>query len=207
MTKKIIAIVCLLVLATMPVFTQEDDPADDDYAGIAAYTTGEQVFSINAGAIFPLFTIAPFHTDSEPLIGSLSAANVGISGSLKLGFFVLDNFMIGGELAGMFGTTENRVLTMIPLSFMTGYYFIAYPFEFPVYLNVGVSLNSLDDYFKVSPLLKPGAGAYWNINGEWAAGLNVDYWFIPELYFNETYATESRIANFLQISLSAVYHF
>ena len=207
MTKKIIALICLLVLATIPVFSQEDEPAEDDYAGVAAYTTGEQVFSINAGAIIPLFAIAPFHPADEPAVSTLSGLNVGIAGSLKLGFFVQDNFMLGGELAGMFATTYNRGLAMIPLSFVTCYYFLVYPFEFPIYLNTGVSFNTLEDYFKITPLLKPGFGAYWNINGEWAAGLNFDYWFMPELYFSDEYSGQSRIGNFLQISLSAVYHF
>ena len=107
----------------------------------------------------------------------------------------------------MFATTENRTLTMIPVSFVTEYYFIAYPFEFPIYINTGISLNTLDNYFKITPSIKPGAGVYWNFNGEWAFGLNVDYWFIPELYFSEEYASESRIGNFLQANLSAVYHF
>jgi len=207
LTKKIIAVICLLVLITIPVFSQEDDPIEDDYAGVVAYSTGEQVFSINAGAMIPLFNLAPFHTADEPVIGPLTSAKTGVAGSLKLGFFVLDNFMLGGELAGMFATTENRTLTMIPLSFVTSYYFLKYPFEFPIHLNVGISMNSLDEYFKVTPLIKPGAGVYWNMNGEWAFGLNFDYWFMPELYFSEEYASQSRIANFLQISLSAVYHF
>ena len=207
MTKKIITLICLILLIVLPVIAQDNEESDDDYVGVVAYTTGEQVFSVNAGAIFPLFTLAPFHEDGEPLIGSLSSCKIGISGSLKLGFFVADNFAIGGELAGMFAKTENRTLTMIPLSFTAAYYFIKYPFEFPVYANIGVSLNTLDDYFKVTPLIKPGAGAYWNMNGEWAFGLNFDYWFMPELYFSDEFADQSRIANFLQLSLSAVYHF
>ncbi|MDC7227185.1 MAG: hypothetical protein PQJ61_10530 [Spirochaetales bacterium] len=190
----------------MPVFSQEDEPADDDYAGIAAFTRGEQLFSLNAGAIFPLFTLAPFHEDDEPLVGTLSSTHTGVSGSLKLGFFVRDNLMLGGELAGMYAATDNSSLTMIPITFVTQYYFLKYPFEFPIYINVGVSMNSFDDYFRITPLIKPGAGAYYNINGEWALGLNFDYWFMPELYFN-TYKNETRIANFLQISLSGVYHF
>lgn len=207
MTKTFIAIVCLLILILTPVFSQEDIPSEDEYDGFVSYSSGDQVFSINAGTIIPLFNLAPFHTEEETAIGSLSSAKVGVAGSLKLGFFVRDNLLLGGELAGMFSVTENRTLYMIPLSFVTSYYFIKYPFEFPVYMNVGVSMNTLDDYFKITPLIKPGAGAYWNFNGEWAFGLNFDYWFIPELYFSEEYVSESRIANFLQISLSALYHF
>lgn len=210
MTKKIITIICLLLICIIPLFAQENDQVtpEDDYVGVVSYSKGEQIFSLNAGAIFPLFTLAPLHADGEELVTSLDdSTNIGIAGNLKWGTFVADNLLLGVELGGMFAATENRTLTMIPISFVTTYYFIAYPFEFPIYLNAGVALNTLDNYFKITPSFKPGAGAYWNFNGEWAFGLNFDYWFIPEIYFSTEYASQSRIANLLQISLSGVYHF
>ncbi len=209
MTKKIITFICFLLVMLIPLSAQDQEqvPEDDDYIGVVSYSKGEQIFSLNAGAIFPLINFAPFHTDDEPWYGSIDTVNIGIAGSLKWGSFIKDNLLIGAELSGMFATTDNRTLAMIPISFVASYYFIKYPFEFPVYINAGLSLNTLDEYFRVNPIIKPGAGAYWNFNGEWAFGINVDYWFIPDLYFSEDYAYQSRIANFLQLNLSAVYHF
>jgi len=204
--RNVITVCCLLLLTLFPVFAQEED-STDDYIGVTAYSTGEQVFALNALGIIPLFNIVPFPADGESSIGSLDSVKPGIAGSLSLGFFVMDNFMIGGELGGMIAFTENRSLSMVPITFTAAYYFIKYPFEFPVSLDAGITLNSLDDYFKVTPIIKPGAGAYWNLNGEWAIGLKMDYWFMPELYFSDELKSQSRIANFLQLSLSGVYHF
>ena len=207
MTKKIIALICFLLVMIVPMFAQEQEPSDDDYIGVVSYTKGEQIFSLNAGAIFPLFNLAPFSDASLTLSETLSSVSPGVAGSIKWGTFISDNFFLGAELCGMFATTYNQTLTMVPISFTAGYYFIKYPFEFPIYINAGFSLNTWDEYFRVTGSIKPGAGAYWNFNGDWAFGLNLDYWFLPELYFSDTLADQSRIANFLQLSLSAVYHF
>lgn len=204
--KKIFALLLLTFLIILPAFSQEDAEIEDDYAGITAYGVGEQVFALNAGAVFPLFNIAPFNTDGDA-VTALSGLKIGIAGSLKWGSFIKDNLSLGVELAGMSAKTDNRRLTMIPISFVTTYYFISYPFEFPIYINAGFSLNTLDEYFRVTPSIKPGAGAYYNINGEWTVGLNLDYWFMPEIYFTDALAEQSRIANFLQLSFSGVYHF
>lgn len=207
MTKKIITSIFLALLLFYPIFGQENDETEDDYAGITSYGVGDQLFSLNAGAIIPLFNLAPFSTADEASFTSLSSLKTGLAGSIKWGAFIRDNLSLGAELCGMFASTDNRSLTMIPISFVTTYYFINYPFEFPLSVNAGFSLNTLDDYFKITPIIKPGFGAYWNFNIDWAFGINIDYWIVPEIYFSDEFAGESRIANFLQINLSGVYHF
>ena len=204
MNKTLIIIFFILAILITPVFSQENE--DDDYIGVIAYTTGDQLFTINAGPIIPLFTWAPSPGDGDDYINSLEGVSVGVAGSLNWGTFIADNFLLGIDLGGMLSWTANRTLSMIPISFRTAYYFMAYPFEIPVYLNTGFSFNTLDDYFTITPCLRPGVGAYWNMNGEWAFGINAEYWFMPELYF-DSMAEQTRIANFLQFSISAVYHF
>ena len=209
MIKKITTLLFLTAVLLLPIAAQDSEPADDDdYIGIVSYGEGEQIFSLNGGLIFPLFNIAPFYdaTAGETLITSIEGTNMGFGGSLKWGAFVQDNLLLGVEFGGIFASTENRTLTMIPISFITAYYFIFYPFEFPIYINTGLSLNTLDDYFRITALIKPGISAYWNINGEWSLGLNCEYWLLPEFYFDE-YMYQSRISNFLQLNISAVYHF
>jgi hypothetical protein len=203
--KKLIILLLMTLIFTGIIYSQSDE--NDEYIGTVAYTQGEQLFSLNAGAVFPLFTLNLSPAAAEPAVVALDAVKVGVAGALKWGTFVADNLLVGAELSGMFSLTANRTLSMVPLSATAAYYFLAYPFEFPVYLNAGLSFNSLGDYFVVTPSVKPGFGAYWNMDGEWAFGLNFDYWFMPDIYFNEEFADQSRIGNFLQISLSAVYHF
>ena len=204
--KKLILLSVLLSVLTFGLAAQ-DDGITDDYAGVTSYSTGEQIFSLNAGAIFPLFTISPNPEDGAEVLNFLTTTNIGVSGSLKWGTFVLDNFYLGIDLTGMFATTSNRTLSMIPISFTTGYYFIVWPFEIPVYLNTGFSFNTLGDYFTITPSIRPGFGVYYNVTDDWAVGLNADYWFMPEIYFSGEFVNQSMIANFAQVSISAVFHF
>lgn len=206
MNKKTILLLCLLTLLTVTVFAQDEEKTDD-YLGVTAYSTGEQIFSLNAGPIIPLFTIATSPATGTEAVSALTSTNIGVAGGLKWGSFVADNFYLGIDLTGMFTTTANRTLSMIPISFTTGYYFIVWPFEFPIYLNTGLSFNTLGTYFTITPSIKPGIGAYWNITDEWAIGLNAEYWFMPEIYFSGEFLNQSLIANFLQINLTGVFHF
>ncbi|MBI9105551.1 MAG: hypothetical protein JEZ04_02340 [Spirochaetales bacterium] len=206
MNRKILLLLCLLTLLSVNVFAKDGEQTDD-YLGVTAYSPGEQIFSLNAGAIIPLFTIATAAPDGTDIINPLISTNLGIVGGLKWGSFIADNFYLGIDLTGMFTSSSTRTLSMIPISFTTGYYFIAWPFEFPIYLNTGFSFNTLGDYFTITPCIRPGLGAYWNITEEWAVGLNAEYWFIPEIYFSGNYVEQSLIANFLQISLTGVFHF
>lgn len=191
---------------TVSVFAQ-DAETTDDYQGVTSYSTGEQIFTLSAAPIFPLFTIAPFAGSGEAVVNALSSTNIGICGGLKWGTFVTDNYYLGVDLSGMFTSTSSRTLSMIPISFSTGYYFLSWPFEFPVYINAGVSFNTLGDYFMITPAIRPGFGAYYNITDEWSVGLNAEYWFMPEIYFSGDYVEQSMIANFLQVGISAVFHF
>ncbi len=202
MTKKIIALLCLSILFIGYIVAE-----DDDYEGVTAYSRGEQIFSLNGGAIFPIGNFVLFPQGDETATAALSSTNIGIAGSLKWGAFVIDNLLLGAEINGMLATTYNRTLTMVPISFAASYYFIYYPFEFPVYLNVGFSLNKLNDLFRVSAFIKPGFGVFWKFNEDWAFGLKTNWWILPEIYFQEEYSNQSRIANFIDLSLSAVYHF
>ncbi len=210
MKKKLVPILLTAMIITVfPITAQtSEEDVSDDYIGKSAYSTGEQVFNINAGAIFPLFTIAPFASEGTSAINpDIGETSIGLTGSLEFGAFVMDNLMLGGELSGMFAATPNRVLTMVPISFTAAYYFMFYPIEVPVHLNIGMSFNTLGDYFTMTPVIKPGIGALWNINDEWAIGLNAEYWFIPEIYYSDEFKDQSRIANFLELGISGSYHF
>lgn len=204
--KKILFLFLLVLFIIVPVFSDEkENKGTDDYTGNRPYIKGDQFFSINAGAIFPLFIALP-NSNSEDSVKSLDPLKIGIAGGFKWGLFLLNNFSIGAEIYGYYAQTANRNLLMFPISFTTSYYFKVHQFEFPVYMGLGISLNSLEDYFRVTPIIKPGAGAYWTINDKWSIGLNAEYWFIPEIVFGD-YKDQTSLANFCQINLSCIYHF
>ena len=58
-------------------------------------------------------------------------------------------------------------------------------------------------------LAQAGGAFVWNYNSQWAFGANLMYWFVPQLYFDSSFAVtdSSRLGNFLEFTLTAVYHF
>lgn len=200
--KALLTALCLTLLLPAALTAQGSEGAEKT-AGIAfAYDKGNQTFGFTAGPFVPLFT-----QDMSGNTYPLDNTSIGGAGSLEWGAFFAKNQKLGFEFGGMYTFTPNRVLSMIPITAKYTYYFINYPFEFPVYLGAGLCLNSLNDFFTLTPILKPGASAFWNFNPEWAVGINFQYWWVPEIYFGGDFAEQSRFGNFLEISLSAVYHF
>jgi hypothetical protein len=172
----------------------------DDF--VPTYALGDQMMLINLGVIIPLFfALGPDGMTDTNL-------SLGVTGNLQWHSFLTPKVTLGGELGGMFAFSPSRTLYMVPITFRASYWFENYPFEFPVYLGVGINFSRLpDEAFKVDPIIKPGVSAFWNMNSEWAFGVNMVYWIVPQIYFEDDLADENRIGNFLDITLSALYRF
>jgi len=189
---------------------EEDDEAplfEPDWADFYAelYTRGDRTFSITLGVLFPTV-----------FFGSLDDKGHGLSpggtGTLTFNYFLTPNVFIGGELSGMFaGTRGGKMIYIIPFGARIGYQFLFRRFEFPVSLMVGAAPQRYltDGYFGL--IVKPGASMFWRYNSEWSFGLNSIWWFVPqwprpvdvggEMIRHNTYG------NFLELTLSARYHF
>ena len=167
------------------------------------YGLGDQMFLINAGPQIPLFY------QSET--GAISPTNltVGGLGSLEVDFFLNNNLTVGGEFGGSFAfSPNNRTLFMVPVTAKVSWIFHLYPFDFPVFFGAGVNFMRLDNELFVGPIARPGVAAYWNFTSKWSFGLRAVYWWVPEIYFGQSPPPDrSRFGNFLDISLSALYHF
>lgn len=205
MKRKIFYIIVLILFFSIStggiLFSQEEGEEETEEIPQISYGLGDQMFSINAGLFIPLF----FFGGGSAVSTNLSLGGVG---SLEWNAFVTEHLTLGGELAGSFSFSPlKRTLVIIPVTFKVGYFFFAYPFEIPIYLGTGVNFITLEDSLYVGLILKPGASFYWNINGSWAAGLNVVYWFSPQWYTKEELVSQNRYGNFLEVSLSALYHF
>lgn len=200
----------LAVFASAGLFAQETTPPDtpEQEEIIPSYTLGDQMFSINLGGFFPLFyfnPVADIPSGTERV--QPSNLTIGGAGALRWATFLTNELSIGAEIGGMFSFTPNdRVLFMLPLTAQVSYFFRDYPFEVPLYLGVGANFERLDDQFHVSPILKPGGSFYWNFDANWAFGANVVYWWIPQIY-GDSRAGDTRIGNFFEVTLSALYHF
>lgn len=167
------------------------------------YSLGDQMLSLNLGAIFPLFyTGGPDGLEDANL-------TLGGTGHLQWSGFLNNNMAIGGEFGGMFAFTPNQnTLYMIPLAARFTYFLRAYPFEFPLSLAAGINFSRFEENFKTDPILIPGVGFYWNYTTEWAFGLDLRWWWVPQIYTGSTPPSEdNRFGNFLSSTLSVMYRF
>lgn len=192
--------VVLLLSSTFLLFGQElpdTVPAQDSYG------LGDQTFSISAGVNLPLF----IHMLSGTVEPALPHVGAGAIGSLRWGTFLTNSVTFGAELGGTFAFTAlHRTLVIVPVSAVFTYVLRAYPFEFPLHATLGVSFMRLDNDLYIGPIVKPGASAYWSYNSEWSFGLQLEYLWVPEIYFGPL-ADQSAFGNFLSVTLSTLYHF
>ena len=197
----------ILVLFSVisPLFAQQ---TDEEEKPLPMYGLGDQMFAINLGLFIPLFFYNP-NPGVDP-IDRVKATNLspGGIGSLEWAAFLNDKVSLGAEIQGMFSISPlKRTLLMIPITAKLSYFLRAYPFDFPLFIGAGVNFAKLEDELFVGPILKPGFAAYWNINSEWSLGLRVIYWWVPQIYLNDPLKDDTRLGNFLETTLSALYHF
>ena len=194
--KTVLLLFILLGGLTIPAFSQEE---------ISPYDKGDQIFAINAGLFIPLFF--------QDLDGAIEPAggHIGVGGMLSLewGIFLNRNITLGFDVGGVFASTvSDSTLLMIPITAKISYIPRIFPFEFPIFLEAGVNLLKLDTLFCPAAIIKPGAAFQWNYNRDWTFGLNAKYWWVPEIYSEASgLAEQSRFGNFLEVTLSALYHF
>jgi hypothetical protein len=165
------------------------------------YALGDQTMSINAGLFVPLFLF------DNNLSGSLfgSQLTFGAVGSLTWAAYVTPQIRLGADVGGNFTLSPNsNILLMLPFVAKVAYVFTFYPFELPVSFGIGMNIVKYVDKSSLDLLLRPGVSFYWIYNSNWSFGVNLLYWF--DMQFN-TNPSLSRYGNFLEFSLSALYHF
>lgn len=191
---------CLLFFAAGSGISQEAvDGAADPYG------LGDQIFSINAGMIVPLF----FHSIDGSVEPALDHLTLGAIGTLQWGAFLNGNTTLGAELGGLFSfTILERTLILLPINASLSYAIRFYPLELALSLGVGGTFIKLDSDLYFGPFIKPGAALYWNYNAEWAFGLKAEYLWAAEFYFGSSPpSSESSFGNFFGITFSTLYHF
>lgn len=192
--------VCALFFGAGPAFTQDKEETE---VYVPTYALGNQMLMINGGLFIPLFF--------QSLGGEIDNTNLSLGGvgSLQWSAFLNNEMTLGVEGGGMFAFSPNaRSLFMLPVTVRYAYILRLYPFEFPLSLAAGFNFTRLDSQFQILPILKPGASFYWNYSPEWAFGVNFIYWWSPNVYLGpKPPHNNSRFGNFLEITLSALYHF
>ena len=193
-----------------------EDPPPEEGPFIPRFRTnsrslGDKSFAITAGIYIPLFTVL-LHDwpgggyDAGIYPPKLSA---GGSGSLAFSVYLSSNLKLGLQLAGAFSADINRnFLYVVPVTLKGSWEFHPGPrFSIPLHLAAGVSMTTWKtDNFRVDMILRPGVGFYFDWSLEWSFGIDFTYWFIPQTG-GLAKEHERSIGNFMDISLTAEYHF
>jgi hypothetical protein len=193
--------VVLLMALGAPLFAADAQPA-----AAAQYGPGDQTLSVNAGLFVPLFLLPSYELLLAPSsYGQPPHLSLGVVGSLSWAIYVAPQIRVGAELGGSASFSPNgNALLMLPILAKASYVFTIYPFEIPLTLGVGMNIVKYVDQSTIDLLIRPGASFYWIFNSSWSFGLNVNYWF--DMQFATT-AADSRAGNFLETTLTALYHY
>lgn len=176
--------------------------ADAGTPAASQYSLGDQTMSINAGMFIPLFVLP---SGIVLITGNPPQLTLGAVGSLSWAAYVTPQIRVGADVAGNFTLSPNsNVLLMLPFVVKASYVFSFYPFEVPVTMGIGANIVKYTTLSSIDLLLRPGVAFYWIYNSSWSFGANLNYWF--DMQFNTT-ASLTRYGNFLEFSLSALYHF
>lgn len=190
-------ILLLLLFPFHLIFSQEEKPP----APVSIYSLGQQSLSISAGLFVPLFFMS--------FDGTLSDSTnlyLGGSGSLQWGVHLDNHWLVGVEVAGMFSpSVQKNILYMLPITVKGAYSFHVFPFEFPVFLGMGLDIVKYRDQTHLNFILKPGFSSIWKYNVSWGFGLNAVYWWVPQPWSADP--QKARMGNFLDITLMAQYNF
>jgi hypothetical protein len=200
-----LSVVLLFPLAAQDSGEDEDPGADSPELPIESdwpevmpdlYSRGDKIFALSAGFILPMVFV---HEN-----GGVKDGNIGLggSGSLAYAYFFDSHLFLGGELGGMFAPTKaENALFIVPMGLRLGYQFILGRFEFPLSLLVGFAPQTYLEKNYFGFFVKPLASAFWRFNPDWSFGLNAAWWWVPQ------WGERTVHGNFLELTLSARYHF
>jgi hypothetical protein len=187
-----------ILFAQNGTFPDEESP-DSPWEEIitSPYDRGDRNFIISLGVVFPTLFAGDIENNRHGL-------RLGGAGSLAFNYFLSPSIFVGGELSGAFiGTRGGNMLYIVPFGARIGYQFIFNRIEIPLSFMIGGAAHSYLERGYFGLIAKPGASAFWRLNSDWSFGLNCIWWFVPQWPKNN----HTVYGNFLELTLSARYHF
>ncbi len=222
--KRILSLFGILLLFSVPVFSQsQEDGSDFEQTEQAEQNQNEQSEENTTDENQDEEDIVRFENyarngrgDQFLKIGVMGnfPLNFGdqltIGGSAQLGYYRFLNgwLAVGGDLmAGYNPTIGSNVFTFVPITFGAMFQPCAGRFEFPVTLSVGFAFETCANrkYFP-GFAAKAESGAFFRITDGWSVGLNADFLYLPEWY-TSTKNADSDYGIFIEAGVSARYHF
>lgn len=182
----------------------EQSPAQTEAAAaipvFSQFEKGDILFSLSAGTALGL----GFY---NPTTGSFDPANLKPSFTILLALqrFITPNIVLGGEIAGyFFATINDRQFFLAPLGARIGYAFDLNPFFIIPTVSLGAAIMRLNDMGHIDPYIKTGAVFGWSPSQEVCYTIHADLMTIPQFYSD---STQNRTGLFLDLIISATYHF
>ena len=164
------------------------------------FSLGDQALSINVGAFIPLFLFG-----GSPTIGTTNLSLGGI-GTIDWAAYLSAHWRIGASLGWDFTFDPNWTLfMMVPIIAKISYLIDFYPWEVPLTFGAGMNIVKYSVDSTIDLLLKPGTGLFWTYNSSWSFGVNLNYWW--DMQFTSASSAGFVAGNFLEVSLSAFYHY
>jgi hypothetical protein len=183
-------------------YYEEEVPIEGDYTGYVPelYSRGDQTFTITLGVVFPAgFT----GDDGRSITHNLSP--VGGTGSLSYTYFFDAHWFVGGEIGGMFiGSVAENMYFIVPIGIRGGYQFVLKRFEIPLTAALGMAPQRYLDLGYFGFYTKLGGSLFFRFSPDWSFGLNSAWWWAPQWTSD---ASKNVNGNFMEVTLSARYHF
>jgi hypothetical protein len=165
------------------------------------YSLGNQTLSVSAGAFIPLFLVG-----GSPEIGSTNLSMGGVA-AVDWAAYLSPRLRVGAGVGGAITFDPNySSLLMLPIVVKASYLVDFYPWEIPLTLGAGINVLKYGADTTIDFLVRPGTGLYWTYNSSWSFGLNLNYWWDMQ-FVKGTLTGGVTAGNFLEVSLSALYHF
>ncbi|WP_425277193.1 TP0733 family outer membrane beta-barrel protein [Salinispira pacifica] len=204
-------IFCIMLIAALPLSAQDLPEGEPEEERVEiTRVLGDQYLTIGLGTPIPLFIYDPPGSDGESAVKPMNL-KVGMAGGLGWSAFVNNNMSLGLEVNASYNADPNgEGFFIVPMGLQTNYFLRAFPFEIPLHFGSGLTISRYKDLTTFSFMLKGGAAMYWNATEDWSFGLNLNYWWLPEIYRDNgsgAPASMTRFGNFLEVTIRAMYNF
>jgi hypothetical protein len=193
----VLLVLALLILPLSASFGQDQGKQ----AQMNIYSLGQQTIAVSAGLFIPLF-----FQSFDGQYSSTTNLALGGTATLLYGFHLDNHWLVGLSVSGMFSqSVQKNFLYQVPICVRGSYSFHIFPFEIPVYLDLGMDIVKYREQEHINFILKPGFSTLWKYNLSWGFGLNAVYWWVPQPWPVDP--NQGRMGNFLEISATAQYTF
>jgi hypothetical protein len=169
---------------------------------------GDQAFAFSLGAYIPLF----FYQTSS---GTVENTNlfIGAKGSLEYITYLSNTVTFSIELTGGFAFSPNfNIYWTLPITGKISYivYFGDGEYELFLTMGLGVDFESFLGNSRMDFIVRPQVSFCFPLDPKLKLGVGASYWFIPQIATADQEANkpdQSRLGNFLDISISLIYNF